>query len=473
MLCTDNEIGASQFRATEVDGPAVNPAAAHTSAMELCSPRLVIEFGSRATSRLPCHRRLARGRTIVRVLRGERSLTKSLPEERKAPPPNGRKVAANERKPTPGEPKTSPSERLQANAPEGTPLPDSKAQQPPVVRHAEVVAFSLVSLLVICIVAVLYAAKAFFLPITMAFIVGTMLSPAAKFLERRRIPRPIAAVLIVAAVGAGVAFMVGLIASPAMEWSNKLPELGALLREKLHVFDRPLALWQELQSMLGGPDTLAGFQMPKFEWVQPTLEFLSPTFAEFLLFAATLILFIASWRELRRALIMNFGDRTARLRTLRILNEIEEHLGNYLLTVTMINVGVGVVTGIICAVTGMPNPAGLGALAATLNFIPIIGPVAMFVVLIVVGIVAFPSIGAALIAPLAFAVMTFLEGHFITPTIVGRRLELNALAVFIALAFWTWLWGPMGAFLSSPLLIVALIIREHLMPGDSPQLPED
>ena len=66
--------------------------------------------------------------------------------------------------------------------------------------------------------------------------------------------------------------------------------------------------------------------------------------------------------------------------------------------------------------------------------------------------------------------MTFLEGHFITPTIVGRRLELNALAVFIALAFWTWLWGPMGAFLSSPLLIVALIVKEHLMPVNSPQL---
>ena len=159
------------------------------------------------------------------------------------------------------------------------------------------------------------------------------------------------------------------------------------------------------------------------------------------------------------------------MRTLRILNEIEEHLGSYLIMVTMINVGVGIVTGIICAVTGMPNPAGLGALAATLNFIPIIGPVAMFVVLVVVGLVAFPTISAGLLAPLLFAAMTFLEGHFLTPTIVGRRLELNALAVFIALAFWTWLWGPMGAFLASPILIVALILKEHLMPVNSPQLP--
>jgi predicted PurR-regulated permease PerM len=369
--------------------------------------------------------------------------------------------------------KPSPGERQLPNETEGTPLPDSTGELPPVIRRTEVVAFALVALLVIVVIVGLYLARAFFLPITMAFIVGTMLSPAASFLEHYRIPRAVAAVLIVAAASAGTVFTIGLIASPVMEWSSKLPELGSILKEKMHVFDRPLALWQQLQSMLGGPDTLTTFHLPKIDWVQPTLEFLSPTFAEFLLFIATLILFIASWRELRRAMIMNFGDRPARLRTLRILNEIEEHLGNYLLMVTMINIGVGIVTGLICAVTGMPNPAGLGAMAAILNFIPIIGPVAMFAVLVVVGLVAFPTIGAGLLAPALFAAMTFLEGHFLTPMIVGRRLALNALAVFMALAFWTWLWGPMGAFLSSPLLIVALIMKEHLMPPDAPQLPED
>ncbi|QWG12691.1 AI-2E family transporter [Bradyrhizobium sediminis] len=97
----------------------------------------------------------------------------------------------------------------------------------------------------------------------------------------------------------------------------------------------------------------------------------------------------------------------------------------------------------------------------------------MFAILTVVGVVAFPTLGAGLLASVLFAGLTFLEGHFITPAIVGRRLELNALAVFIVLAFWTWLWGPMGAFLSSPVLIVALIIKEHLLPADSPQLPPD
>jgi predicted PurR-regulated permease PerM len=362
--------------------------------------------------------------------------------------------------------------RVLPNQPVGTPpLPDRKTEQPPVIRRTEVVTFTLVALLAICIVAVLYVAKAFFLPVVTAFVIGTMLSPAAGFLERHRIPRAVSAVLIVTAVGAGVAFIVGLIASPVMEWSGRLPELGLMLREKLHVFDRPLALWLQLQGMLGASDSVP-FAMPKFDWVKPAVEFLSPTFTEFLLFFVTLVLFIASWKDLRRALIMNFAGHDARLRTLRILNEIEDHLGGYLLTVTMINLSVGAVVGIICALGGMPNPAALGALAATLNFFPVIGPIAMFVVLTVVGVISFPTLGAGLLVPAAFAAFTFLEGHFLTPAIIGRRLELNTLAVFIALAFWTWLWGPMGGFLSSPILIVGLILKDHLMPPEpSPQLP--
>ncbi len=365
-----------------------------------------------------------------------------------------------------------PNERAHTTDMVSEPLPDSYTEQPPVIRRAEIVAFALVSLLVICIVAVLYAAKAFFLPVVAAFVVGTMLSPAAGFLERRRIPRAVSAVLIVSAVGAGVTFLVGLISSPVMQWSTRLPELGDRLKDKLHIFDRPLAFWQQLQDMLGGSTAYpAPFEIPKIDWMQSALGFLSPTFAELLLFFATLILFIASWRDLRRGLIMTFSGHERRLRTLRIINAIEEHLGEYLLTVTLINLAVGAATGIICALTGMPNPAGFGALAAALNFLPIIGPVAMFVILTVVGLVAFSTIGTALITPLAFAGLAFLEGHFITPTIIGRRLELNALAVFIGIAFWTWLWGPMGGFLSSPLLIVGLILRDHLWPPNEPNLP--
>ena len=231
-----------------------------------------------------------------------------------------------------------------------------------------------------------------------------------------------------------------------------------------------------LQATLGGSEALPPHRSRcrKIDWMQPTLEFLSPTLTEFLLFLVTLVLFIASWKDLRRALVMTFGDRDARLRTLRILNEIEKQPRRLSAD--------GDHRSISCDrrgdrrdlrdAPGMPNPAGLGALAATLNFIPIIGPFVMFVD---------PDGGrhhqladagrrAAGAARLC-AALTFLEGHFITPTIIGRRLALNALAVFIALAFWTWLWGPMGGFLASPMLIVALVLKEHLVPDDAPQLP--
>jgi predicted PurR-regulated permease PerM len=371
--------------------------------------------------------------------------------------------------------KASPPASKTPEPKDAIPLDASKDQQPPIIRRAEVVAFCLVALLLIALVAVLYFARPFLLPIVTAMVIGTMLSPAAKFLEQYRIPRSVSAVLIVAATFAGIVFVIGLISAPLMDWTTHLPELGAQLQEKLHVFDRPIAMWHQVQSMFGQIPAAgeSAFQFPKIEWVQPTLEFLSPTLTELLLFLVMLVLFIASWPDLRRALIMNFPDHEGRLRTLRILNEIEVDLGGYLLTVTAINMGVGVATGLICALTGMPNPAGLGALAATLNYIPIIGPIVMFVVLAAVGTVTSATLLSGLMAAAGFLGVAFVEGHFVTPAIIGRRLALNALAVFFAFAFWTWLWGPMGAFLSSPILIVGLILKEHLMPVPDAPFPNE
>ena len=360
--------------------------------------------------------------------------------------------------------------------PAATAPPDERNEQRPViVRHADIISFSLVAFLVISVIAVLYVGRAFFLPTVTAVVIGTMLSPAAKFLEKYGIPRSVSAVLIVSATFAGLAFMIALISAPVMEWSTRLPELGPSLKDKFHVFDRPLAFWHQLQALFGattGPGEPT-FSLPKIEWVQPTLEFLSPTFTEILLFFAVLVLFIASWPDLRRALVLDFADHDNRLRALRILNEIESSLGGYLLTVTLINTGLGIATGLICAAIGMPNPAGLGALAATLNYIPIIGPIVTFAVLSAVGIITSSTLAGGLAAAGCFAAVAFIEGHFVTPAIIGRRLELNALAVFIALAFWTWLWGPMGAFLSSPILIVGLVLREHLIPVKDGTLPGD
>jgi predicted PurR-regulated permease PerM len=96
----------------------------------------------------------------------------------------------------------------------------------------------------------------------------------------------------------------------------------------------------------------------------------------------------------------------------------------------------------------------------------------MVVVLFGVGLVTFPSLAQALIAPLGLVALTTLEGHVITPTIVGRRLTLNPLLVFLALAFWTWMWGPMGALLAVPLSIIGLVVVNHVFPSEDVRLPE-
>src|SRR4029077_5443474 len=115
---------------------------------------------------------------------------------------------------------------------------------------------------------------------------GTMLSPAASFMQRHRVPRPLAAVAIVLGTFGAFALIIGLISAPLLEWTSRLPELAALLRQRAAMFDRPLAFLSEIASYFGSTNG-ASLQWPKIEWVQPTLEFLSPTFAEQLLFVAT------------------------------------------------------------------------------------------------------------------------------------------------------------------------------------------
>jgi predicted PurR-regulated permease PerM len=331
------------------------------------------------------------------------------------------------------------------------------------LQSLDIIAMVSTGLFSLAVIGALVVAKALIMPMVAALIIGTMLSAGATALERYRVPHALSVALMLTASGGTVAMAFMLISSPLLSWMARLPELGPQLREKLRMFDGPLALWNEVQSGLGID---LSFSLPKIEWVQPTLEFLSPTFTEFLLFVVTLVLFALSWPSLRRSLVLAFEERESRLEAIRMLNEIEHRLGNYLLTVTVINLGVGILTGLLSMFVGLPNAAAIGALAAVLNYIPIIGPALTLIVLMLFGILTAPTPGVGLIAPALFSGLVFLEGHFVTPSIVGRGLSLNALVVFVAFAFWTWLWGPMGAFLASPMLIVALIVREHLSPMD-------
>jgi len=344
-----------------------------------------------------------------------------------------------------------------------------EAEEAPAVPDTEdtlrqISTWSLAVLAAIAVGFVLYVAREIMLPVAAAFVVGIMLGPAARRLEALRVPRPLAAVLLVAGVTLLIVFVILSIVPRVSELTSALPGIVASLKEKLHVFDGLLGAWRRVTSVVAetpNSDAVA-LPSPGISWAPWTISILLPRITGFLFFLVVLLLFIGAWPDLRRALVMTFASRDSRLTVLKILNEIESGLANYLLIVTLINVCVGALTGVICALTRVPNAIGFGALAAALNFIPIIGPMATFVVLLVVGVVTAPTIALGLIPAGGFVLLIVAEGQFVTPTIIGRQLELNALAVLLSLAFWTWLWGPMGAFLSSPILMVALILKQRL-----------
>jgi predicted PurR-regulated permease PerM len=350
-----------------------------------------------------------------------------------------------------------------------TPIPENDEGAPLSAQLPTLAAWAQIILALTAIGFVLDVGRIVFMPIVAAFVVGVMVTPAARLLERLHLPRFLAAILIVLVTAGLLALVIALISAPVAQWITQAPELGAKLKDKLHVLDAPLAWLRNVQSMLGVDPTSAASLLPapNFDWLRTTFSFLSSTLTGFPFFLVVLLLFIASWPDLRRALVLALAQRESRLTALKILNEIEAKLAGYLRTVALINLCVGVATGAICLITRTPDAIGLGVLAATLNFIPILGPIVMAGVLLVVGLVVAPTLTAGLLPLAGFVLVVGVEGQFITPAIIGRHLSLNGLAVILSLAFWSWLWGPLGAFLSSPILIVAIILREHLSAEES------
>jgi predicted PurR-regulated permease PerM len=315
-------------------------------------------------------------------------------------------------------------------------------------------------------------ARAVLLPIVSAAVVGTMLGPLARLAARARMPAWLFAALVVTALLVLLQAITIMVSAPLIDWIGKAPEYADMLRSKLHVFERGFAALRDIQDALSkGNNNSAGMTIDIGSLVQPALAFLTPAIGELLIFFATLFFVLLDRDDLRRNLILVFEDQEDRLRTIRMLNDIERNLSLYIGTVTLINLGIGVITTIGAWLLGFSHPVLIGALAYLCNYIPYVGPAFVVVILFAVGLVSFPSLTYAAIAPALFIGLTTIEGHIVTPNIVGRRLTLNPLAVFISLTFWTWLWGPVGAFLSVPFLIFGLVIVNHLVVEEEGELP--
>ncbi len=173
---------------------------------------------------------------------------------------------------------------------------------------------------------------------------------------------------------------------------------------------------------------------------------------------------LASGDHFSEQIVKSFGTLTDKKRALHTVRDIEAEISRYLLTITIINAGLGVAVGLAMWALGMPTPLLWGMLAAVLNFLPYIGALGGVAIVGIVSMASFPTIGAALLPPLAYLACTTIEGQFVTPTTVGRRLRINTVAVFVAVAFWSFLWSIPGALMAVPILVFLKVLCDNV-PG--------
>jgi len=315
-------------------------------------------------------------------------------------------------------------------------------------------------------------ARPLFLPLVSAMVFAFMLGPLQAAAERRRVPAWLFALACVAVMLGFINLVIVLTAAPLIEWLGRGPDILASLGNKLHVLTGPFAAVRDLQHALAPGSANVGMNIEVMTYIQPALAFLTPALGELVVFFAALLFFLVGRRRLRSHIVLLFAGQEERLRALHILNEIEGDLTRYIATAGAINFCVGLVTGCAAYVIGLPNAPMWGVLAFMLNFLPYVGPLILVIALFIAGLVVFPSLGQALIAPAFFVGLATLEGHFITPNIVGRRLALSPVLVFVGLVFWTWLWGPMGALLATPLLIAGMAVTNDFLPKNEIDLPD-
>jgi predicted PurR-regulated permease PerM len=343
-----------------------------------------------------------------------------------------------------------------------------------------------VCLIILTMLAVLYTlffAAAIILPFVLALVLALVLGPAMRLLNRRlRIPRMIAALLLIVALFSVVGAMGYALSVPASGWIAKAPQSLPALVDKLRFLERPIQLMQhgvqQLQNLMSQsgdqPDAqnepLPGPAAPQSSNVGGSLmgigssvlqggrAFLGEGFTLMLL----LFFFLASSDTLLRRFIEILPHLDEKRRAVSIVTEIENNISRYLLTITLMNALVGLFAGLAVWLLGMPDPLLFGTLAFLLNYIPIIGPVTGMVIFFFVGVFTFPSIWQAFIPAGIYLGIHVLEGETITPMLLASRFTLNPVMVISSLMFWDWLWGIPGALLSMPLLAVTKIVCDHI-----------
>ena len=314
-----------------------------------------------------------------------------------------------------------------------------------------------------------YLTQSILVPIVLAWVAGTILAPLVDELVRRGLPRPVAVVLVTIVALLIILSIVGLLSTPLTYWVGKTAELGALIKQKLQLLSQPMAFFDEIAKALaefsGSSAQLPPIEAGSSSIIKGILSALTPIVTEFLLFFFAMIFLLLFLHEIKSGMVGFFSGSNARDTALRILGDVEINLSKFFGTLAIVNVCLGVVVAAMTWALGLPHPLLWGVLAATLNFIPYLGPAIMIVALFLIGLMNLQTLGQSLLAPVAYLSITTIEGQVLTPTIIGHRLTLNPFLVFLSIAFWAWMWGPIGAFLATPLLISAVIAVRHVSSG--------
>jgi predicted PurR-regulated permease PerM len=307
----------------------------------------------------------------------------------------------------------------------------------------------------------LRAGAEFFLPVTAALVIAIALVPALEWLERRRVPSPLAAFLCVVLFLAVANAAVAAILFPASEWVRLLPERIGRIRETLGpLFD----IYADLEAFIDdvarqfGPTPGLARQTVTVETPNSLLQIIatSAPFAAVQMFFAVLVIyfFLAGWTRMRKRTIVGRTSFDGAMTTARVIQQVVDATSLYLGTITVVNIGLGAVMALILYMIGMESPFMWGGIVAVLNYIPYLGPIASALLLAVGGLMLFPDPWYAMLPALAFVAVHLVEANIVTPTVVGRRLTINPLMILLALSFWAWVWGTTGALLAVPLLII-------------------
>lgn len=330
-------------------------------------------------------------------------------------------------------------------------------------------AVAVVGLFVMAALYVAHLGQALLIPLVLAAFLAVILAPAVRGLRGwLRLPQPLGAALVVLALGAALIYGVYRLSGPAAMWLETAPGSLREIEARIDTFRQTVEELSEATSRVEEMAEVEGARRP------PVVEIQQQSLGEFL-FAQTwravagtalvlvlLYFLLASGRRFFRKLVRVIPGLRGKKRAVGIVRQIESDVSRYLLTVTLINAALGAAVGVSLALAGMPNPALWGTMAGILNFVPYLGSGVGIVIVTAVAILSFDRLSYALAVPVIYLVLTSLEGYLLTPYILGRRLMLNPVIILLGVVFWGWIWGPGGALLAVPMLVVFKVVCAHL-----------